>query len=449
MDTMYVSLAALALTVAFVIWSTGRKKLNPFFALALAALGVGLLTGMPLPDIVAQLKAGFGDTMGKVGVLIILGTTLGGILEKTGATVRMAEYLIRSVSKKNAPLGIALTGYIIGFPVFCDSGFIVLNGLNHSMVRKTHWNMAVMATTLATSLYAVHCLVPPHPGITAAIETIGADFGTIMLLGALLSIPAAAVGLLYARWKGKRVADDYTPLTDASPEPAQLPPTWLSFLPVLLPISLIACGSLAHLFAPQLQHFDRLVQWLLFVGDPSIALGAGILVALFLVKRADRAKLPGWLTQGVEKAGVIVAIIGAGGMYGQLLQHSGIGRDIGTLLGGTSLGIFLPFLITAFLKSAQGSSTVAVITGASLIAPMLSNLGLDHPLGLSLAILSLGAGSMCVSHMNDSYFWVVSRFSGISATVTLKVFTTATMLMGMTTQLLIWAIWVLAPTSWS
>src|SRR5690606_26771191 len=117
MDTMYVSIAALVLTVAFVIWSTGRKKLNPFFALALAALGVGLLTGMPLPDIVTQLKTGFGDTMGKVGVLIILGTTLGGILEKTGATVRMAEYLIQRVSQKNAPLGIALTGYIIGFPV--------------------------------------------------------------------------------------------------------------------------------------------------------------------------------------------------------------------------------------------------------------------------------------------------------------------------------------------
>lgn len=444
MDTIYVSITALVLTVAFVIWSTGRKKLNPFFSLALAALGVGLLTGMPLPEIVTQLKAGFGDTMGKVGVLIILGTTLGGILEKTGATVRMAEYLIQKVSKRNAPLGIALTGYIIGFPVFCDSGFIVLNGLNHSMVRKTSWTMAILATTLGTSLYAVHCLVPPHPGITAAIETIGADFGTIMLMGALLSIPAAAVGLFYARWKGRRVEDDYTPSTDAAQEPQQLPPTWLSFLPILLPISLIAGGSFAQLFAVELQHFDQLVQWFLFLGDPSIALGAGIFVALFLVKREDRKKLPGWLTRGVEKAGVIVAIIGAGGMYGQLLQHSGIGRDIGVLVGGTSLGIFLPFLITAFLKSAQGSSTVAVITGASLIAPMLGSLGLEHPLGLSLAILSLGAGSMCVSHMNDSYFWVVSRFSGISATATLKVFTTATLLMGLVTQLLIWAIWIVA-----
>jgi len=441
---MYISIAALVLTVAFVIWSTGPKKLNPFFALSLAALGVGLLTGMPLSELAEQLKAGFGNTLGKVGVLIILGTTLGGILEKTGATIRMAEYLIHKVSKTNAPLGIALTGYIIGFPVFCDSGFIVLNGLNHSIVRKTSWTMAVMATTLATSLYAVHCLVPPHPGITAAIETIGADFGTIMLMGALLSIPAAAVGLFYARWKGKRVADDYVPPIDTAQEQSQLPPTWLSFLPILLPIFLIACGSFAQLFSVELQHFPKLAQWFLFVGDPNIALSAGILVALFLVKRADRKKLPGWLTQGVEKAGVIVAIIGAGGMYGQLLQHSGIGHDIGTLLGGTSLGIFLPFLITAFLKSAQGSSTVAVITGASLVAPMLGNLGLEHPLGLSLTILSLGAGSMCVSHMNDSYFWVVSRFSGISATATLKVFTTATLLMGLVTQLLIWAIWIMA-----
>ena len=443
--TTYSSILALLLTIAFVIWSTGRKKLNPFFALALAALGVGLLTGMPLADMVTQLKTGFGDTMGKVGILIILGTTLGGILEKTGATVRMAEYLIQRVPKKNAPLGIALTGYIIGFPVFCDSGFIVLNGLNHAIVRKTSWNMAIMATTLGTSLYAVHCLVPPHPGITAAIETVGADFGTIMLMGALFSVPAAVVGLLYGRWKGSRVADDYTPTAEAAEEPTQRPSTGRSFLPVLLPIVLIAGSSLVQIFASPSQLTLPLAQWLLFLGDPNVALGIGILAALFLVKPTDRKQLPGWLTQGVEKAGVIVAIIGAGGMYGQLLQHSGIGADIGTLLSGTSLGIWVPFLVTAFLKSAQGSSTVAVITGASLIAPMLGSLGLDHPMEVSLAILSLGAGSMCVSHMNDSYFWVVSRFSGISTATALKVFTPATLLMGLVTQLLIWLVWVLLP----
>ncbi|MGK6353458.1 GntP family permease [Parapedobacter sp. DT-150] len=293
MDKMQVSIAALVLTVAFVVWSTARKKWNPFFALALAALGVGLLTGMPLPEIVEQLKVGFGNTLGKVGVLIILGTVLGGVLEKTGATVCMAEYLISRVSKRNAPLGIALTGYVIGFPLFCDSGFIVLNGLNHSMVKKTHWTMAVMATALATSLYAVHCLVPPHPGMAAAIETVGGDFGTIMLMGALLAIPAAAVGLFFARWKGRRVTDDYAPSADMVEQPSHLPPVWLSFLPVLLPIFLIACGSCTQLFSAELQQFDALAGLLLFVGDPSVALGVGICAALFLVKRADRKQLTG------------------------------------------------------------------------------------------------------------------------------------------------------------
>lgn len=443
---MFISITALILTVVFVIWSTARKKLNPFFALVLAALGVGLLTGMPLSEIADRLKTGFGNTMAKVGVLIILGTVLGVLLEKTGATISMAEYLISKVSKRNAPLGIALTGYVIGFPVFCDSGFIVLNGLNHSIVKKTHWPMAVMATALGTSLYAVHCLVPPHPGITAAIETVGADFGIIVLMGALLSVPAAAVGLLYARWKGKRVKDDYLPPTYAV-EPSLKPPAvWVSFLPVILPIFLIACGSCAKLFWAESQRFDALGELLLFVGDPSVALGVGIIVVLLLVGRKDRGQLSTWLTESLEKAGVVVAIIGAGGMYGELLQYSGVGSDLGKLLNGASLGIFFPFMITACFKSAQGSSTVAIITAASLITPILGNLGLDTPLGVSLAVLSLGAGSMCVSHMNDSYFWVISRFSNISTTATLQVFTVATLFMGVVTQLLIWGVWLIMNT---
>ncbi|WP_262714444.1 GntP family permease [Pedobacter sp. BS3] len=416
--------------------------MNPFFALSIAALGVGLLSGISPEDVAGQMKAGFGHTMEKVGVLIIFGTTLGMLLEKTGATVSMATYILKKVSEKNAPLGIAITGYIIGFPIFCDSGFIVLNGLNHSIVKRTHWKMIIMATSLGTSLYAVHCLVPPHPGITVAIETAGGNFGLIILMGALLAIPAATVGLLYALWRGKRVADDYTPAedTEAAATERKLPPVGLSFLPVILPVLLIGSGAFVKLFSELTGSSGFTGRIILFLGDPIIALGIGIIVSLFLLKRADKPHLSHWITDGVEKAGGILAIIGAGGMFGEILQRSGIGSDLGNLLTGASLGIFFPFLITAFLKTAQGSSTVAVITAASLITPLLKDLGLNTPLELSLAILSLGAGSMCVSHTNDAYFWVINRFSNLGTAATLKVYSVATLLMGLVTQTFIWGI---------
>ncbi|MFD1630139.1 GntP family permease [Pseudopedobacter beijingensis] len=439
---MNISIIILILAVSFVIWSTAYKKLNPFFALSIAALGVGLLSGISPEDVAKQMKTGFGHTMEKVGVLIILGTTLGMLLEKTGATVSMAKYILRKVSEKNAPLGIAITGYIIGFPIFCDSGFIVLNGLNHSIVKRTHWSMAIMATSLGTSLYAVHCLVPPHPGITVAIETTGGDFGSIILIGTLLAIPAAGVGLLYALWKGKRVIDDYIPYEEKESVEAErkLPPVSLSFLPVVLPILLIGFGAFIKLFPDMAENTSLFVRLILFLGEPIIALGVGVVSSLFLLRKEDQLHLSHWITDGVEKAGGILAIIGAGGMFGEILQRSGIGSDLGNLLTGASLGIFFPFLITAFLKTAQGSSTVAIITASSLITPLLKDLGLDAPLELSLAILSLGAGSMCISHTNDAYFWVISRFSNLSTATTLKVYSTATLLMGIVTQLLIWGV---------
>lgn len=437
---MYISLGILLLAVSFVIWSTAYKKLNPFFALSIAALGVGLLSGVALEDVAKQMKTGFGHTMEKVGVLIILGTTLGMLLEKTGATISMAQYILRKVSEKNAPLGIAITGYIIGFPIFCDSGFIVLNGLNHSIVKRTHWKMAIMATALGTSLYAVHCLVPPHPGITVAIETVGADMGAVILIGAILAIPAAAVGLLYALWRGKQIEDDYVPLHEEPHTIQKLPSVGLSFFPVVLPIALIALGSTIKLFPSIATTTGKLGHVLMLLGDPIIALGVGIIAALFLLKTDDKKHLSHWITDGVEKAGGILAIIGAGGMFGEILHRSGVGANLGSLLTGASLGIFFPFLITAFLKTAQGSSTVAVITAASLLTPLLKDLGLDTPLEVTLAILSLGAGSMCVSHTNDAYFWVVSRFSNLGTASTLKVYSVATLLMGIITQLLIWGI---------
>jgi gluconate:H+ symporter, GntP family len=444
MTSTYYLFFLLIASIVFIIWVTAYKKVNAFFALLVAALGVGALSGLPLAEIVTVLKTGFGHTMEKIGLLIILGTTLGVILEKTGATMSMANAILKMVNEKNAPLAIAITGFIIGIPIFCDSGFIILSGLNHSLVKKSHHRMPVMAAALGTSLYAVHCLVPPHPGITAAVGTAGGDMGMVMLWGLVLSVPAAVVGFLWSVWRGSKVTHAYIAPEIVEVAVKKLPAAALSFLPVILPIALIASKSVIMLYAPQqAANHNRYLQLISFVGEPVIALAIGVIVSFTLIQKGYQKELSHWLSEGVDKAGMILAIIAAGGMFGEMLQATGMGKNLGDMLGEFSLGIFFPFLIAAILKTAQGSSTVAVITAASLVTPLLASLGLQSPAGLTLTILSMGAGSMMVSHANDAYFWVISRFSNLETAATLKVYSMATVLMGVSVQLIIWGIFIL------
>jgi GntP family gluconate:H+ symporter len=441
-NTYYLFFLLLA-SIILIIWLTAYKKFNAFFALMIAAIGVGLFSGLPLENIAAILKTGFGNTMEKIGLLIILGSALGVILEKTGATLSMADFILRRVKEKNAPAAISITGFVIGLPIFCDSGFIILNGLNHSLVQKTHFKMPVMAACLATSLYAVHCLVPPHPGITAAVGTVSGDIGMVMLWGILLSIPATLVGYFYSNWKGKKIQHAYIEPERLEVVVTKLPSASLSFLPVILPIALIAVKSVMQLFVdPSLIASNRVLYFFSFLGDPVIALAVAIIVSLFLISKQHKKDFSSWLGDGVEKAGMVVAITAAGGMFGEMLQATGLGSNVGKLLGNLSIGIFFPFIIAAILKTAQGSTTVAIITAASLIAPLLEGMGLSTPTGLTLAILSLGAGSMIVSHANDSYFWVISRFSNLETAATLKVYSVATLLMGITVQLIVWVMYM-------
>lgn len=444
MTNTYYLLFLLVASISFIIWLTAYKKVNAFFALLVAALAVGFCSGLPLATIVATLKTGFGHTMEKIGLLIILGTTLGVILEKTGATLSMANAILKRVKEQHAPAAIAITGFIVGIPIFCDSGFIILSGLNHSLVKKARHTMPVMAVALATSLYAVHCLVPPHPGITAAAGTTGGDLGMLMLWGLLLSVPAALVGYLWSIWKGGAVSHAYaTPDEPATAKEVQhLPAPALSFLPVLLPIALIACKSLVLLQTEPGAAQSTFVRWMAFAGEPVIALAIGVVISFFLLRKRNTKEHGQWLSEGVDKAGMILAIIAAGGMFGEMLQATGMGKNLGVLLGGLSLGIFFPFIITAILKTAQGSSTVAIITAAALVTPLLADLGLQTGTGTTLALLSMGAGSMMVSHANDAYFWVISRFSNLETATTLKVYSTATILMALTTQLLIWLLYI-------
>jgi GntP family gluconate:H+ symporter len=267
----------------------------------------------------------------------------------------------------------------------------------------------------------------------------------VMIFGILLSIPALLTGFLWSMWKGKQVHHEYIEPERVEVDSPVLPSATRSFLPVIIPIFLIAIKSVATLFYDASDVEGNMVLRLLsFFGDPVMALAVGILISFGLIRKENRKDISHWMTEGVEKAGMILAIIAAGGMFGEILQATGMGKNLGDMLSGLSLGIFLPFIIAAILKTAQGSSTVAVITAASLITPLLGDLGLDSSMGVTLSILSMGAGSMVMSHANDSYFWVISRFSNLETAATFKVYTMATLFMGLVVQLLIWMMWMFA-----
>ncbi len=383
---------------------------------------------------IGAIKDGFGSVMKSLAVIIVLGTTLGVLLEYTGATQVMASFIMRKVGEKRSALAMTITGFIVGLPIFCDSGFIVLSGLNRSLAKRTGTPMAVMSASLATGLYSVHCLIPPHPGASAAAGIIGVDFGKLILTGIIVAVPAAIVGYLWSNFMGRKVNVVVSDELDEPKDNRTLPPVIKSFLPVIVPILLIAAKSFL-VIDPNISN-----KWLtvvLSLGDPVLALGVGVLLAFNCKRGWDKNTVGKLLQEGAEKAGGILVIIGAGGAFGAVLAATKLGDHLGGL-GLSSLGIFFPFLVAFVLKTAQGSSTVAIITAGSIVLPLMPALGLVSADSHLLCVLAMGAGSMMVSHANDAYFWVIARFSGLDLRTMLRVYSTATVLMGLTSILTVY-----------
>jgi len=428
-------LICLLIGIALIVLLTSKYRVHAFFALILSCFVVGLGVQMPVDVVITTVKDGFGNIMKSLGLIIVLGTTLGVLLEYTGATQVMATYIMRKVGEKRSALAMALTGFVVGLPIFCDSGYIVLSGLNKSLAKRTHTPMAIMAVSLATGLYSVHCLIPPHPGAAAAAGLIGADFGKLILIGIIIAIPASAVGYLWANYMGKKLPDTVEHEDEILVQKAQLPSVIKSFLPVIAPILLISLKSFIAV-DPALN--SKWLTLFLSLGDPVLALAIGVLLAFNCKRNWDKKSVGKLLHDGVEKAGGILIIIGAGGAFGAILAATKLGDHLSQALALGSMGLFFPFLITFVLKTAQGSSTVAIITAASIVAPLLPALGLDTPNGHLLCVLAMGAGSMMISHANDAYFWVIAKFSGLELKTMLKVYSVATLLMGLTSLAMVY-----------
>ncbi|MBW7891860.1 MAG: GntP family permease [Chitinophagaceae bacterium] len=426
-DFLYI-LFFLLTGIGVIILLTVKWKIHAFFALFIACLVVGTGVQIPFGELLTIMKDGFGQIMKSLGFLIVLGTALGVLLEHTGSTHVMATTILKKTGDKKAPLAMNITGFLVGLPIFCDSGYIVLSGLNQNLARRTRIAMPVMAASLAAGLYAVHCLIPPHPGAAAAAGIINVDLGKLILAGIAVAIPTSAVGYLWAKYAGKKLPSSLLPAHEKPVQPAKLPSAVQSFLPVIVPILLIALGSFSTIES------NELMIWRLFkiLGDPVVALFVGVLLVLIPIPSWKGNAVGKVLTEGVEKAGSILVIIGAGGAFGAVLAATKIGVHMSETLPLSGMGIFFPFLLTSLLKTAQGSSTVAIITAASIIQPLLPALGLDSSTGQLLCVLSMGAGSMMISHANDAYFWVISQFSGIDMKTMLRVYSLSTIWMGLT-----------------
>jgi len=410
------TLLMIFIALAFIIVAIIKFDIHPFLALFVGAIGYGLITGMSLEMIVQSISDGFGGVLGKIGLVILLGVVIGTFLEKTGGALVIAQRVLSYIGEKSVVLAMMVTGWILSIPVFGDSAFIMLNPISKSLSFKA--KVPYIATTIALTLgiTASHSLVPPTPGPIATAGILGADLGTVILWGCIISLTALIPCFYFAKYATTSI--NLIPKFAENEKAGQKRPPSVgkSLMPIIVPLLFIVLASIAnyptHPFGEN--SFTTTLQ---FVGNPVIALLLGAFTSFILPEKFDRKLLSstGWIGDSLITAAPIILITGAGGVFGKMLQNSGIAEIVSTNLSGArQLGLLLPFIMALALKTAQGSSTVAMITTASVVAPLLATLGLDTEMLRAFTVLAIGAGAIAISHANDSFFWVMTQMSGLN-----------------------------------
>jgi len=436
--------------IAFIVFATSKLRLNPFITLLLASFIAAFAFGLPFDSIESTIRGGFGKILGYIGLVIVLGTIIGVILERTGAAIVMAETIIKCLGKKFPTMTMSIVGFIVSIPVFCDSGFVILNSLKRSMARTLSVSPVAMTVALSTGLFATHTLVPPTPGPIAAAGNLGLEnnLGLVIGVGLGFAIIAAIAGLVWAYFSRNLPSTELELTEEAFQEGkehyGQLPGPWKAIAPIFVPIVLICLGSVASYPTAPLGD-GALYEVLNFLGKPLNALLIGLGFALFLIQGGEKLKEFARHTEkGMAVSAPIILITGAGGAFGAVLAATPLGDFLGQNLSTLGLGVVMPFIVAAALKSAQGSSTVALVTASALVAPLLPQLGLDTDMGRVLTVMAVGAGAMTVSHANDSYFWVVSQFSKMDVATAYRSHTAATLFMGLVTITAVWLVSLVA-----
>ena len=431
------TLIYLLITIVFIVLSTAKYKIHPFLTLLIASLGMGVLSGLDVDFVIKTVSEGFGNTLKSIGIIIACGSIIGTFLEKTGAAKSIANKLLQVIGNKNSALAMNLTGSIVSIPVFCDSGFVILSTLNNAINKKTGISLSVLGTSLAAGLYATHVFVPPTPGPLAAASIIGADVGLVLIFGLLTAIPVSIVGWVWASYYCSRFSiNQKIDNDDLNIETKNNIKLTMSILPIIVPIVLITLKSIINHPAVELENLfiNNVIS---FCGHPIIAILFGVFIAMFSATNFSLEQHFDWVSNALKSAGGIILITGAGGAFGNVLRATSLGDTVSQSFLSFEVGLLLPFIIAAFLKTAQGSSTVSIITTSAMVLPLLDSLGLSSEMGKVLTVLSIGAGAMTVSHLNDSYFWIVSQFSNMNTKTALHCHTASTLLQGLTSFVLI------------
>lgn len=443
---------AFVLAIVLMIYSISKLNIHPFLAIMAISVIFALVAGIPLVSVAATdsapaqqgiadvIGAGFSGTFSSIGIVIILGALIGMLLEKTGAALKMADCVVKVVGKKNPELAMLIMGWIVSIPVFCDSGFVILNPIRKAMIKRTRSSSVAATVALSMGLYISHCFIPPTPGPIAAANTLYSGIGQetnllmVMGVGVLGSILPLITAFFFAKYIGKKVtaADevdngkDVQSYEELVKSYGKLPNAWLAFAPIIIPIILMGLGSALSMAGVSIAIFK-------FLGTPIIAIAVGVLFGILLLAGAHMMKDFYQITNDTLKTvGPILFVTAAGGVLGKVIATSsmvGFIKDNSTVLA--TVGIFFPFILAAILKSAQGSSTVAITTTAGIMAPLMATMGLSTPIMAALTVVAIGAGAMTVSHANDSYFWVVTNFGEMEVKDGYKTQTLGTLLIGL------------------
>lgn len=432
------------LAIVVMIVAISKYKVHPFLSIMAVSLILALVAGIPLTQIADVIGAGFSGTFSSIGIVIILGALIGTILEKTGAALKLADMVIKIVGKKNPELAMELMGWVVSIPVFCDSGFVILDPIRKALVKRTGTSSVAMTVALSAGLYISHVFIPPTPGPIAAANTlgIGDNLLLVMGLGVLASILPLIAGLFYAKYIGKKIksadelVDDGTvtkTYEELVAEYGKLPGGFNALAPIIVPIILMALGSISSMAGWTGAVSDLCT----FLGKPIIALAVGTICGI--IQLATSKKMGEFYTitnETLKTVGPILFVTAAGGVLGKVISSSDMVNYITANAGILeSVGILFPFLLAAILKSAQGSSTVAITTTAGILAPLMGALGLDTPAKAALTVMAIGAGAMTVSHANDSYFWVVTNFGDMTPEQGYKTQTVMTLVLGISSMI--------------
>lgn len=415
-------LLGLGVGIALLILMMLKTKMHPFLAMIISASVTGLIGGMPATEVVNSITKGFGNTLGSIGIIIGFGVMMGEIFEVSGAAKKMAQIFVKKLGKGREELALAITGFLVSIPIFCDSGFVILSPLAKSISRSTGKSVISLGLSLALGLVITHSLVPPTPGPVGVAGIYGANVGTVLLLGIICAIPMTLAGLTYAKYLGKKMyriptedGEGYTTEFNQAKttemlidENEKLPSGMMAFMPIVAPIILILINTVVT----QMGYEGPLVEYIKFFGSPVIAVAIGLIISIYgLGAKYDKKEITTVMEKGIKSAGVIMLVTGAGGALGMIIRDSGAGDYIASLIAQTPLPAFIiPFAIASIVRLIQGSGTVAMTTAASVTAPMMASLGLSP----EIAVLSACIGSLVFSHFNDSYFWVVNRTLGVT-----------------------------------